>query len=103
MEALNAIHVIIGLAIVIVGYFIATPIKTEFMSRISTLSANIQTLVKAVERINDKLDLIMADLSDLRERLAKAEASTSSAHKRLDEFEKRLVAVEHKCETCGKK
>lgn len=103
MEALNAIHVIIGLAIVIVGYFIATPIKTEFMSRISTLSANIQTLVKAVERINDKLDLIMADLSDLRERLAKAEASTSSAHKRLDEFEKRLVTVEHKCETCGKK
>ena len=86
-----------------VGYFLITPVKTEFMAMMEGVRADIRALNQAIDRLADKVDTTNVELNNLRERMARAEGSSSSAHKRLDDFDKRLVAVEHKCGTCGKK
>ena len=103
MEALNAINVILAVAVIVVGYFLITPVKTEFMALMEGVRADISALNQAIDRLADKVDTTNVELNNLRERMAKAEASSSSAHKRLDDFDKRMVSVEHKCETCDKK
>ena len=103
MEALNAINVILAVAVIMVGYFLITPVKTEFMAMMEGVRADIRALNQAIDRLADKVDTTNVELNNLRERMARAEGSSSSAHKRLDDFDKRLVAVEHKCESCGKK
>ena len=65
--------------------------------------ADIRALNQAIDRLADKVDTTNVELNNLRERMAKAEASTAQAHKRLDGYDGRLVTLEHKCETCGKK
>ena len=103
VEALNAINVILAVAVIVVGYFLITPVKTEFMAMMEGVRADIRALNQAIDRLADKVDTTNVELNNLRERMAKAEASTVQAHKRLDGYEGRLVTVEHKCETCGKK
>ena len=103
VKAINAINVILALAVVVVGYFLVTPIKTEFMAMMEGVRADIRALNQAIDRLAAKVDTTNVELNNLRERMAKAEASAAQAHKRLDGYDSRLVTVEHKCETCGKK
>lgn len=51
---------------------------------IQPLKQSIATLTRSVDRLADAADDTKRVVNDLRERVAKVEASTASAHKRLD-------------------
>lgn len=63
---------------------------------IQPLKQSIATLTRSVDRLADIADDTKRQVNDMRERIAKIEASNSSAHKRLDELAKRVDAVERK-------
>lgn len=63
---------------------------------IQPLKQSIATLTRSVDRLADATDDTKRQVNDMRERLAKMEASSSSAHKRLDELGKRVDAIERK-------
>lgn len=61
---------------------------------IQPLKQSIATLTRSVDRLADAADDTKRQVNDMRERLAKVEASTSISHKRSDEFAKRLDVIE---------
>ena len=63
---------------------------------IQPLKQSIATLTRSVDRLADIADDTKRQVNDMRERIAKIEASNSSVHKRLDELAKRVDAVERK-------
>lgn len=63
---------------------------------IQPLKQSIATLTRSVDRLADIADDTKRQVNDMRERIAKIEASNSSAHKRLDELAKRVDAIERK-------
>ena len=76
---------LVSLVVLGVTYMIIQPLKQS-----------IATLTRSVDRLADAADDTKRQVNDMRERLAKIEASNSSAHKRLDELGKRVDAVERK-------
>ena len=56
---------------------------------IQPLKQSIATLTDSINDLREEVKVSRKDLSDIKERLAKVEASTSSAHKRLDQMERR--------------
>lgn len=87
IKILDQINIIVGLATVVVCGLIAHPLQTA-----------INNLSKNVDRLTQKIDENNLQITILRERVAKAESSTNSAHKRIDGIVERLLTVEHKCE-----
>lgn len=67
---------------------------------INPLSAAIDRLNDSVSRIEGVVDSMQRQNIDLMKNLATAEASMKSAHKRMDDFSKRLIFVENKCNSC---
>lgn len=63
---------------------------------IQPLKQSIATLTRSVDRLADAADDTKRQVNDMRERIAKLEASSSSAHKRLDELGKRVDVIERK-------
>lgn len=87
IKILDQINIIVGLATVVVCGLIAHPLQTA-----------INNLSKNVDRLTQKIDENNLQITILRERVAKTENSTNSAHKRIDGIADRLLTVEHKCE-----
>ena len=52
------------------------------------LKQSLNTLANAVEKLCNKIDKTDARLDSLTERLVKVEASSASAHKRLDDLKR---------------
>lgn len=60
----------------------------------------VEPLKNSIDRLTETTKTLTEEVQKQHERMALAEASLKSSHKRLDTFEERLQAVEHKCETC---
>lgn len=88
---LNEISIIVGLATTVVCGLIAYPLKTA-----------IEGLSKNIDRLTEKIDDNNEQIINLRERTAKVEASAKQAHRRVDNHDERIGALEHRCETCGR-
>lgn len=95
---LNGLNIIVGFITVLVTYLLINPLRVA----ISGLQKSIDQLNVRIDQLSVKHDLAQTEINNLRERLASVDAAASSAHKRLDMHEQRLVAVEHKCDACKK-
>ena len=96
MENLGEIAAALALVGTILNWVVITPSKQQYASfaeasklQYEKLQQSLDNLTKSTDRLNELLDDTKKDVNDLRERLAKAEASCSSAHKRIDGLEKK--------------
>lgn len=67
---------VVSLVVLAVTYVIIQPLKQSITS-----------LIKSTDRLADVVDDTKKEVNNLRERVAKVEASSASAHKRLDGIE----------------
>ena len=62
--------------------------KTD-TTQLTTVIVNLETIKDGISEIKSDMKNIKFDVQELRERVAKNEASISSAHQRIDSIEKR--------------
>ena len=95
---LNGLNVIVGFITVIVTYLLINPLRVA----INGLQKSIDQLNYRIDQLGAKHDLAVAEINNLREKFATVDAAASSAHKRLDMHEQRIVALEHRCDVYNK-
>lgn len=78
---------IIGIALALSTFFIGrfTAHRQEG-EKAGTMASDIGYIKAGIDELKDELKTIRAEVSEMATRLAKAEASISSAHKRIDEI-----------------
>lgn len=89
---LDQINIIVGLVTIVLCGLFVYPLKTA-----------IDGLSKNIDRLSEKIDDNNEQINNLRERTAKVEASAKQAHRRVDNHDDRILALEHRCENCCKK
>lgn len=95
---LGNLNIIVCGITVVVTYLLINPLRVA----ISGLQKSIDQLNMRIDQLGVKHDLAVTEINNLREKLATVDAAASSAHKRIDMHEQRIVAVEHKCDVCNK-
>lgn len=94
MPEISTISAAVALLFTASNWLIINPLKDQMRANdrrqeiyMQQQRENTERLVKAMEKLTNTIEVTRAEVNDIRERLAKMEASVSSAHKRIDSLE----------------
>lgn len=76
-----------GLALLFSAYQFVKATEKEDTSQITTVLIKLEGIAEGITEIKSDIRTVKDDIKELRERVAKVEASASSAHKRIDRVE----------------
>ena len=78
--------ILISLAALLFAYYqYSRNMHTDDTTQMTTVLIKLESIAEGITEIKSDMKNVKKEVQDIRERLAKAEASVASAHKRLDQ------------------